>query len=87
MIGKMMKVLAYRRAPRTMAALAHPGASAALAHTKYDMRYGYAPRISAVGTALLAVPVGFLIGRLITRRGAAKQASQVRIDQIVTPPM
>jgi hypothetical protein len=87
MIGKMAKVLAYRHAPRVMASIRHPGASAQLAHTKYDMRHGYAPRISAIGTALLAVPVGFLIGRLVTGRKSRSAPSTVRFETNPTPPM
>lgn len=70
MIGKMAKVAAYRNAPRTTAALLNPRAAARLAHTKYDLRHGYAPRITALGVALIAMPIGFLIGKALTYRKA-----------------
>jgi hypothetical protein len=68
MIGTMAKILAYKNAPRTTFAVLHPRTSAQLAHTKYDLKHGYAPRLTAVGAALLAMPVGFLIGKLVTDR-------------------
>ena len=68
MIGKMAKVVAYRNAPKLAASVLNPRASARIAHTKYDLKHGYAPRITAVGAALLAMPIGFLIGKLMSDR-------------------
>ncbi len=86
MIGKMAKVIAYKHAPRAAAAVLHPKASASLAHTKYDMRHGYAPRISAVATALIAIPVGFLIGKLLSDR-SARMADRTSNTGNFTRPM
>jgi hypothetical protein len=69
MIGKMARVMAYRHAPRAAANLLHPAAAARIAHTKYDLKHAYAPRISAVGAALVAVPFGFVLGRLMAGSG------------------
>jgi hypothetical protein len=80
MIGKMAKVVAYRNAPRAAAAVFNPRASARLAHTKYDLKHSYAPRITAVGAALLAMPIGFLIGRLLTSRQQPTAYERMRSD-------
>ncbi len=86
MIGQIAKVLAYKHAPRAAAALFHPKASARLAHTKYDMKHGYAPRISAVAVALLAVPVGFLVGKVMNRRTDSARMDSPRMGGPMTPP-
>jgi hypothetical protein len=80
MIGKMAKVVAYRHAPRAAATMFNPRASAQLAHTKYDLRHGYAPRITAIGAALLAMPIGFLIGKLMTSRPETTAYERMRSD-------
>ena len=86
MIGKIAKVLAMKHAPRAAASIMHPRATARLAHTKYVLKHGYAPRITAVGAALLAVPVGFLIGQMMTKRGAQRLTAQDSAGT-TTPPM
>jgi hypothetical protein len=86
MIGKIAKVMAMKHAPKVAASIMHPRASARLAHTKYDLKHGYAPRITAVGAALLAVPVGFLIGQMMTKRGTRRLATQDGAG-MTTPPM
>ena len=77
MVGKMIKILAYKNAPRTTFAVLHPRTSARLAHTKYDMKHSYAPRITAVGAALLAMPIGFLIGKAVTYRKANAEVDAI----------
>jgi hypothetical protein len=64
MIRAMAKMFAYSRAPRTTFTLMHPKQSARLAKTHWDLRHAYAPRLTAIGAAVLALPVGILIGRL-----------------------
>lgn len=67
MIGTIARSYAYTRAPRTMFALRHPRAAAKLRFIPWDLRHGYGPRIAAVGAAMLALPVGYAIGRLTSR--------------------
>lgn len=64
MIRAMAKMFAYSRAPRTTFAVMHPRQSAQLAKTRWDLRHAYAPRLTAVAAAALALPVGFMIGRV-----------------------
>lgn len=69
MIRDMAKVFAYSRAPRTTFAVMHPKQTARLAKTRWDLRHAFAPRLTAVAAAALALPVGFMIGRLGRRHG------------------
>lgn len=77
MIGKMAKVAAYRKAPKFTSALLNPGAAARLEHTKYDLKHGYAPRITALGAVLIAMPIGFLIGKALTYRKANREIDYI----------
>jgi hypothetical protein len=67
MIGNLLKMYAYSKAPKATFAVLHPRSTAKLAHARYDMRHSIAPRVSAVGAALIALPLGYLAGRLATR--------------------
>jgi hypothetical protein len=78
MIGTLLKMEAYKHAPRATFAALNPKKSARVAHMKYDLKHAYAPRLTAVGAALIAMPVGFLIGKMLTGRhnGHSKAAPQ-----------
>ena len=67
MIRAMAKMFAYSKAPRTTFAIMHPKQSARLAKTRWDLRHAYAPRLTAISAAAVALPIGFLIGRLRRR--------------------
>jgi hypothetical protein len=67
MIGKLFKMYAYSKAPKTTFAVLHPRTSAKLAHARYDLKHSWAPRASAVGAALIALPIGYLIGKATKR--------------------
>ncbi len=69
MIGKLFKLYAYSKAPKTTFAVLHPRTSAQLAHARYDLKHSWAPRASAVGAALIALPIGYLIGKAMRRSG------------------
>jgi hypothetical protein len=78
MIGKMLKMIAYTKAPKATFAVLHPRTTAKMVRTRRDLKHGYAPRISAVGAALVALPLGYLAGRLMKRD--RPQPQQVRVD-------
>ena len=67
MIGKLFKLYAYSKAPRATFSVLHPRTSAKLMHARYDMKHSWAPRASAVGAALIALPIGYLIGKASKR--------------------
>ena len=68
MLGTIVKMIAYYKAPKATFAVLHPKASAKLRAAQWDMKHGYASRASAIGAALIALPVGYLIGKAVVRR-------------------
>ena len=76
MIGSILKVLAYRQAPRTTFAMLHPDAAFQMAKMRYDFHHAYAPRVAAIAAAAVALPLGIILGRAI-ERGARRQAQGV----------
>ena len=75
MLGSILKVLAYRQAPRTTFAMLHPDAAFQLAKMRYDFHNAYAPRVAAVAAAAIALPLGILLGRAV-ERGANRRSRQ-----------
>lgn len=73
MIGSILKVLAYRQAPRTTFAMLHPDAAFQLAKMRYDFHHAYAPRVAAVAAAALVLPLGIILGRAM-ERGARRRS-------------
>lgn len=70
MIRTLLKAVAYSKAPRATFTVLHPGKAVRLKKFGWDMRHAAAPRVTAVGAAALALPVGMLLGRLGRRRTA-----------------
>lgn len=64
MIRTLLKAVAYSKAPRTTFAVLHPAGAVRLKKFAWDMRHAPAPRVSALGAAALALPVGLLLGRI-----------------------
>jgi hypothetical protein len=63
MIRTIAKAIAYSKAPRTTFAVLHPGKAVRYRKFKWDMRHAYAPRVTALGAAALALPIGLWLGR------------------------
>lgn len=72
MLGSLLKVLAYRQAPKTTFAMLHPDAAFQIAKMRYDFHHAYAPRVAAVAAAAIALPLGIILGRAI-ERGARRR--------------
>lgn len=68
MIGKLMKLYAYGKAPRATFAVTHPRKAARLMKMRWDMKHALAPRLAAVGTAALTLPLGYAVGRRLGGR-------------------
>lgn len=64
MIRTAAKTYAYARAPKTTFAVLHPKRALKARKFQYDMRHAYAPRVAALAAVALALPLGFLLGRL-----------------------
>lgn len=63
MIGTLFKAIAYSKAPRATFTMFHPGKAVRFRKFQWDMRHAYAPRVTALGAAALALPIGLWLGR------------------------
>jgi hypothetical protein len=63
MVRSLLKMVAYRKAPRTTFAVMHPKTAVRLKKFGWDMKHAYAPRVTALGAAVLALPIGLWLGR------------------------
>ncbi|HEX6132902.1 MAG TPA: hypothetical protein VFZ24_02890 [Longimicrobiales bacterium] len=74
MIGTLLKAVAYSKAPRTTFSVLHPAKAVLFRKFQWDMRHAHAPRVTAIGAAALALPLGMWLGRKRARRanGAAE---------------
>src|SRR5688500_15653145 len=67
MIGQILKAAAYAKAPRLTFTSLHPTTALRLRALPLEMRYGYGTRL-AMSVALMAFPLGVIVGVLIGRR-------------------
>ena len=85
MIGSILKVLAYRQAPKTTFAMLHPDAAFQMAKMRYDFHHAYAPRVAAIAAAAVALPLGIILGRAI-ERGARRYAARDARTSVTRSP-
>lgn len=64
MIRELLKMVAYSKAPRTTFSVRHPGTALRLRKMQWDLRHAPAPRVAAVGALAVALPIGFLAGKM-----------------------
>lgn len=69
---------------KTAFALAYPKKAAKIAHARYDMKHSYAPRATALGVALVALPIGYVLGRLTSVRGRQRPSAAVNDRHILS---
>jgi hypothetical protein len=67
MLRGLMKLFAYEHFPRTTFAVRHPRTTSQIAKTRWDLKHARAPRVAGIGAALIAIPVGYVIGRLVQK--------------------
>ena len=67
MIGKVAKYYAISRAPRLAFSVSHPKKAARLAKARWDLEHAWAPRVTGVVALALALPLGFMLGRMSKR--------------------
>ena len=77
MIGTLLKVFAYSKAPRTTFTMLHPTKAVLFRKFQWDMRHAYAPRVTALGAAALALPVGLWLGRRRSRSPDAMTVTEI----------
>ncbi len=63
MLGTLLKAYAYLRAPRATAATLHPVKTAQWLKVPFDLKTAYAPRLTALATAVVVGPLAFRLGR------------------------
>ncbi|HSK20487.1 MAG TPA: hypothetical protein VK912_15140 [Longimicrobiales bacterium] len=81
MIGTLFKAIAYSKAPRATFTMLHPGKAVRFRKFQWDMRHAYAPRVTALSAAALALPVGLWLGRKRADRAAAEPAGWQPADR------
>jgi hypothetical protein len=72
MIGTLFKAIAYSKAPKATFTMLHPGKAVRFRKFQWDMRHAYAPRVTALSAAALALPVGLWLGRKRADRAAGE---------------
>lgn len=65
MIGTILKLFAYSQAPKTTFSFLHPVTVAQVVKTPFDLKTAYAPRLSAIATALVVAPLAYRLGRRV----------------------
>ncbi len=83
MIGSTLELYSYIKAPKLTFAVKHPGKALKLAKARWDMKHAYAPRIAAAGAALVALPAGYVAGRL--RSGTSTLGSGLAAALMAVP--
>lgn len=74
MIGTLLRAIAYSKAPRATFTVMHPGKAVRFRKFQWDMKHAYAPRVTALGAAALALPVGLWLGR---KRGQRANVAEI----------
>ena len=67
MVGTLLKAFAYYKAPRLTYTVRHPRNAARLAKTGWDLKHAWAPRATGIAAAAIALPLGYIVGRMSTR--------------------
>jgi hypothetical protein len=69
MLRNLIKLFAYSNFPKTTFAVRHPGDAARLVRMRRNVRHTMKSQTTAgIGAALIAIPVGYVIGRLVQKR-------------------
>ncbi len=73
MLATAFKIAAYAIAPKATFAVRHPVTAVQLKKVPFDLKHAFAPRITALGAAALAVPLGMWIGRRMDGYGPRRE--------------
>ena len=69
MLRNIIKALAYSKFPKTTFAVRHPGDAARLVKMRRNVKHTMrSQRTAGIGVALIAIPVGYVIGRLVQKK-------------------
>jgi hypothetical protein len=75
MLGSLIKMTAYARAPKATFAVVHPGKALRLKKLQWQFRHTEAPRLAATAGAIGAVAVVLPLGLALGRRLAANHVA------------
>lgn len=76
MVRTLLKLFAYAQAPKTTFSLLHPVRAAQVAKTPFDLKTAYAPRLTAIATALVVAPLAYRLGKR-AGEGTLRRAGRV----------
>lgn len=76
MIGSLLKLFAYSQKPKSTFAALHPVRAAQVVKTPFDLRTAYAPRITAMATALIVAPLAYRLGKRVGQRAPRAQPAR-----------
>ena len=75
MLGTLLKGYAYTRNPKLTFTTLHPVKALQLRKMEYDLEHAYAPRLTAIAAAAVALPLGVWLGRQWERTAARRRSS------------
>jgi hypothetical protein len=68
MVGKIVKYYAIAKAPKLAFAVLQPRTAARLGKARWDLKHALAPRMVGIAALMVALPVGYVLGRMSDRR-------------------
>jgi hypothetical protein len=68
MLGKIVKYYAIAKAPKLAFSVFYPRTAARLGKAQWDLKHALAPRAVGVAVLMIALPVGYALGRISDRR-------------------
>ena len=78
MLGSLLKGYAYAQNPKLTFTTLHPVQALQLRKMQYDLEHAYAPRVTAIAAAAVALPLGVWLGRQWERAVARRREPAVR---------
>lgn len=82
MLGTLLKLFAYSRAPKRTFAVLHPKKTAKTAAVPWDLAHGYGPRVAALVTAAVVGPLAYRVGRRLGADAERERGGEVRIERV-----
>jgi hypothetical protein len=68
MLGKIVKYYAIAKAPKLAFSVFYPRTAARLGKAQWDLKHALAPRAVGVAVLMVALPVGYALGRMAEPR-------------------
>ena len=79
MLGTLLKGYAYTQNPKLTFTALHPVKALQLRKMEYDLEHAYAPRLTAIAAAAVALPLGVWLGRRWERATVRRRESAPRL--------